>query len=142
MQIDHLDAQSRLFYRWKLTVISRKHHQKASSAFLIINQQYASHCKFKSCRNYNVEQVCRSTHREMMNDLTRIEVSRWCCNTKCNAALLELLHNWIQLWTFENVTHYFQHHTKFDVEVLITCSHHESWHVDVRLASASLEKIN
>ncbi len=84
----------------------------------------------------------KSAHLEMMSDSTRIEVSRWCHDTKCSAALLELLCNWIQLWMFKNVTHCFQHHMKSDVKVLITCSHHESWHVDVKLASASLERID
>ncbi len=84
----------------------------------------------------------RSAHLEMMNDSTRIEMSWWCHNTKCSAALLELLRNWIQLWTFKNVIHCFQHHMKSDVKVLITCLHYESWHVDVRLASASLKRID
>ena len=86
--------------------------------------------------------MCKSAYLEMMSDLTRIEVFQWWCNTKCSVALLELLCNWIWLWMFKNVTCHFWHHTESDVEVLITCLHHESWYVDVKLASASLERID
>jgi len=73
-QIDHSDVEWEQFCWWISIIIQVLHHSETSSAFVIINFQYAFYCKFTYCCCYNVKLKHISCHHQKIYDSIKNKV--------------------------------------------------------------------